>query len=108
MTILYFTAFVVFDLAFKIFISMQEASDFYGKPLAKNAPFWTRVPVWFPRDFWHWMKNLAMYSLRLSIVFAVLSFLFWNWWVTALYGLAWIGLGWFNPHRRLLEYWKNI
>ena len=87
MEVLFLVGFVLFDWAYKITISLQEASGFFDKPYVSDHPFWRKVPVWFPKDFWHWMKNLSLYSLRLSMIFAALSFLYYDWIATCLYGL---------------------
>jgi hypothetical protein len=107
MEFLFLVGFILFDLIFKITISLQEASNFFGKPYLSNKKFWTKIPVWFPKDFWHWMKNLSLYGLRLSMVCCVLSFIYFDWIVTCLYGLIMLVAGYMNPHRWMLLYWRD-
>lgn len=97
----------LYFLMFNVFLSLKEASIFYRLPLEKTQPFltWFKI-VWWPKDWWHWMKNLALYSLMLSTAFFVLAVQ-----EQVLFVVFPVVLGvatyWFHPYQKLLRYWKK-
>lgn len=57
----------VLFIAWAFFISLAETSQFHWWPIHKDRKFMGWLPVWYPRDFWHHMKNFGIASFYVSL-----------------------------------------
>ena len=64
----------VLFIAWAFFISLAETSQFHWWPIHKDRKFMGWLPVWYPKDFWHHMKNFGIASFYISLVCGFTAF----------------------------------